>query len=78
MITLSEYESKKVELNWKDVAFLNKYHDSHLSVKQLNETEVELKANSYVGKIVLPSKNEIIVKPKVKINNLLYMIRRKT
>lgn len=74
MIILTEYESKKLELNWKDVVFLNKYHASHLSVKQLNETDITIKASSYVGKIVLPSKKEIIIKPKVKINNLLYMI----
>lgn len=71
---LKEYENIVCKLDARDIAYLNKYHPSHLSVKQINENEVELKANSYVGKIALPSKQEIIVKPKIKINNLLYII----
>lgn len=71
---LNEYENIICKIDTRDIAYLNKYHSSHLSVKQINENEVELKANSHVGKIVLPSKKEIIVKPKIKINNLLYII----
>jgi 5-methylcytosine-specific restriction enzyme subunit McrC len=69
-----EHENIKVSIDLKDIVYLNIYHSSHLAVKQINDHEVELKANSFVGKIVLPSKKEIVIKPKIKINNLLYMI----
>jgi len=71
---LFEHENIIVDLDLKDIVYLNNYHSVHLAIKQINETEVELKANSHVGKIVLPSKKEIIIKPKIKINNLLYII----
>lgn len=74
MIEIKEFEKIICTLDTRDIVFLNKYHSSHLSIKQINENEVELKASFYVGEIVLPSKQKIIVKPKIKINNLLYII----
>lgn len=71
---LAEYEKIKVNLDKKDIAFLSQNHSKHLAIKIISENEVELKANCHVGKIVLPSKMEIDIKPKIKINNLLYMI----
>jgi hypothetical protein len=50
-----EHENIKVSIDLKDIVYLNIYHSSHLAVKQINDHEVELKANSFVGKIVLPS-----------------------
>lgn len=71
---LAEYENINVELEIKDRVFLEKNHSKHIVVKSISEKEVNLKAKSFVGKIVLPSKKEIIIQPKIKINNLLYII----
>jgi 5-methylcytosine-specific restriction enzyme subunit McrC len=71
---ISEFENIRVCLDMKDIVFLNQNHSKHLKVRQIGENEVELKAKSFVGKIALPSKKEIFIKPKIKINNLLYLI----
>lgn len=75
MITIFEHEHINTNLlTVNDIVYLNKHHSKHLNIKQFSANEVELKANSYVGKIILPSGNEIIIKPKIKIINLLYII----
>lgn len=71
---ISEHANIKTILDLNDIVFLNKYHSKHLKVTQFNDREVELSANSYVGKILLPSRGEIYIKPKIKINNLLFII----
>ncbi len=69
-----EYENITADLDLRDIVFLNNKHANHLLIKQIGEKNVELKAKSFIGKIFLPSGKEIIIKPKIKINNLLYII----
>ncbi len=71
---IKEYESILIELDNSDVIFLNKFHDKHVKTKQISNNKFEIKANSYIGLIELPSGIKILINPKININNLLYII----
>jgi len=74
IIELKEFENISIPLENSDLLFLKKFHYKHLRIKQISKNEYDIKANSYIGLIELPSKIRIVVKPKIKITNLLYII----
>ena len=74
MIRLSEYETVAIPLEKHDITFLIDNYSKLLGIKRMGQDKVELSAKAYVGKIVLPSKKEIYIEPKIKIPNLLYII----
>ena len=71
---LYEYEKRNDYLDPEDVAFLNKHHSGHLKTEQISKNEVQIKAGHFVGRISLPSGKNISIRPKININNLLYII----
>lgn len=62
-----------VELSEGDASFLFERHSKHLKVDPVNG-KWTLRSGSFVGLIKLPSGLEIVIRPKIKITNLLYIV----
>jgi len=81
-IVLKEYQDSCVELRDEDRDFLikssilkDKDNNNKIKIERHHTTDQYIiNPQQYVGIIALPSNKQIVVKPKVPIQNLFYMI----
>lgn len=69
IILLERGKGIKHNLSDSDYSFLIERHKTHLTI-----TKSQLKATYYVGLIECPSGQKIFIKPKVSVQNLLYIV----
>lgn len=74
MITLNEHSEITTELSSDEVSYLLQFHTKHIKLSSISAKSFKVSSNAHVGLIKLPTSKIITIKPKVPINNLLFML----
>ncbi|MGI9252929.1 MAG: McrC family protein, partial [Thermomicrobiales bacterium] len=74
MIVLVEYQDRSVDLDPRDLAWLNDHAGQQFTIRRALDGRVVVNPNQFVGVMTLPSGESLTVRPKVPASNLFVML----